>query len=304
MRIRDLTVPESKLFLKSEYGPLSHDWPVVAFTVPALKNKLDREYQTGRDFIVYTGTSGQNTADVNDRSRLLSVAEIDRTRTYRTQDVIPRESWDWASQNYPGQWEYAFRVLRGWDIPSRPWTGEVIGASYSKMGHYPYRSTALEVEGADREALLDVELSPLDGIDFAKKGTDLEIPDLLRPENTVINQEALRLANLVWSRVELSGQVVKLTAPIRSAPTNLLLQIANLLNQTPLTCALCGGLMELRPQNKLLQPSGDRADSGKGDYGPDNYQLVHLACNLGKNNATFEQFQDWLDLVRRAVIRD
>jgi hypothetical protein len=60
--------------------------------------------------------------------------------------------------------------------------------------------------------------------------------------------------------------------------------------------------MELRPANKLLQPSGDRKDSSKGDYGPENYQLVHLACNLGKNNATYEQFQEWIEIVRRAVI--
>lgn len=302
MKLRDLATTESKLFLKSEYGPLSKDWPVVAFTVPALKNKLDREYRTGRDFIVYTGTGGPNTESERDRGRLLSVVDVDTTKTYRTQEVIPAESWDWAASKYPGQWEYAFRALRGWDIASRPWTGEVIPTSYSKMGHYPHRSTVLEVRDADREALLDIELIPLENIDIVSNKDLIGVPELLRDENRTLNQEATRLADLVWSRVRLSGQVVQAIAPIRSAPTDLLLQIANLLCQKPLTCALCGGLMTLQPKNKLLQPSGDRKDSSNTDYGPSNYQLVHLACNLGKNSASEEDFQGWLDVVRRALI--
>jgi hypothetical protein len=59
--------------------------------------------------------------------------------------------------------------------------------------------------------------------------------------------------------------------------------------------------MELKSENKLLKVSGDRKDSALGDYGPSNYQLVHLACNYAKNNASEEQFQEWIDVVRSAV---
>ena len=52
--------------------------------------------------------------------------------------------------------------------------------------------------------------------------------------------------------------------------------------------------MHIKPQNKLLKPSPDRIDSSDGDYGPKNFQLAHLACNLGKNNATTAE----LDLLR------
>jgi hypothetical protein len=301
MKIRDLVTNESKLFLKSEYGPLSEGWPVVAFSATALKNKIEREYRTGRDFIVYTGTGGPQTEDMNDRSRLLSIVEIDTTRTYHTADVIPQSSWDWATSKYPGQWESAFRAIRGWDIPTRPWTGDVLPNSYPKMGRRPYRGMVLELEGSDREALLDTEVVLIPDIDVFRGDGALGMPELLRSENLLLNQEANRLADLVYSRVQLSGQVVQHTAPIRTAPTDLLLQIANLLHQSPLTCGLCGGVMTLRPKNKLLQPSGDRRDSSLGDYGPNNYQLVHLACNLGKNSASEEQFQEWLEVVRVAT---
>jgi hypothetical protein len=299
--LRDFATVESRLYLKSEYGPLSTAWPVVAFTATALKNKLEREYRTGRDFIVYTGTSGQQTEDEGDRGRLLSIVDINTTRTYRTADVIPGASWDWATTHYPGQWQNAFEAVRGWDIPSRPLCSQVLGEAYSKMGRYPYRGMVLELDGDHREAILDLEIVPVEGLGLRKSDGALDIPSLLRPENQLINQEASRLAALVYSRVQLSGQVIQSTAPIRNAPIDLLLQIANLLKQSPLTCALCGGELPLKPANKLLQPSGDRKDSSSGDYGPDNYQLVHLACNLGKNSASGEQFQEWLNVIRKAV---
>ena len=56
--------------------------------------------------------------------------------------------------------------------------------------------------------------------------------------------------------------------------------------------------MHLQPSNKLLQPSPDRIDSNAASYGPENFQLVHLACNLGKNNATAAQFEEWLQIVK------
>jgi len=58
--------------------------------------------------------------------------------------------------------------------------------------------------------------------------------------------------------------------------------------------------MYLRPTNKLLQRSPDRIDSKVGDYGPENFQLVYLACNFGKNNATESQFDEWLQIVKSA----
>lgn len=102
------------------------------------------------------------------------------------------------------------------------------------------------------------------------------------------------------SRVTASGAIFQGKRPDREAPVDFLLQVAKLLKTTPLTCALCGGLMYLKPANKLLQPSPDRIDSKLGDYGPANFQLAHLACNLGKNNASEAQFHEWLEIAKAA----
>ena len=127
----------------------------------------------------------------------------------------------------------------------------------------------------------------------------MDLNELLKDK--ILNEEALRIAALVNSRVTASGSIFQGKKPDRQAPLDFLLQVARLLKVKPLTCALCGGLMQLKPANKLLQPSPDRIDSAIGDYGPQNFQLAHLACNLGKNNATEAQFDEWLQIVKSAT---
>jgi hypothetical protein len=112
----------------------------------------------------------------------------------------------------------------------------------------------------------------------------------------VLNEEAVRIAALIHNRVDASGSVQTHIAPLRNAPTDLTLLVAEKLREQPLSCALCGGLMFLQPANKLLQPSPDRIDSKCGSYGRENFQLAHLACNLAKNDATVAQFQEWLNI--------
>ena len=298
-RIRDIAQPDSKFFLKSEWGPLSDFWPVVAFSPLSLKSKIQRQYRSSSDLIIYTGTQGKDTSDEAQRGRLLSVVRIDKTNTYDTGKVIPAASWAWANVNYPGRWPYAFKVLQGWSIVDPPRSTDAIPHAYSHIGQYPYKGNVLEIEGSDREALLDLVISPLELTNVSTADGTLSLNDLLKDK--VLNEEAVRIAALVSSRVTASGTIFQGKRPDRSAPINFVLRVAELLRATPLTCALCGGLMYLKPANKLLQPSPDRIDSKVGDYGPENFQLVHLACNLGKNNAAESQFDEWLQIVKSAT---
>ncbi|MGB0065231.1 MAG: hypothetical protein WBP85_12360 [Terracidiphilus sp.] len=296
LRLHDIAQPDSKFFLKSEWGPLSDFWPVVAFSPVSLKSKIQRQYRSSSDFIVYTGTQGRDTSEEAHRSRLLSLVRIDKTRTYDTSDVIPPASWAWAQENHPGRWPFAFKVLQGWSIVDPPRSTDLIPVAYSQIGQYPYKGNVLEIEGAEREALLDLEISPLELTNVSKAHGTISLNDLLKDK--ILNEEAVRIAALVNSRVTASGTIFQGKKPDRSAPTDFILKVAELLRATPLTCALCGGLMYLKPANRLLQPSPDRIDSKVGDYGPANFQLVHLACNLGKNSATEAQFNEWLQIVK------
>jgi hypothetical protein len=64
-------------------------------------------------------------------------------------------------------------------------------------------------------------------------------------------------------------------------------------------CALCDKRILLNPTNKLLQLSRDRADSANKIYDWQNTQLTHLACNLGKSDATADEWQYYLAMVRQ-----
>ena len=63
-------------------------------------------------------------------------------------------------------------------------------------------------------------------------------------------------------------------------------------------CALCDRQIPLKPENKLLQMSRDRTDSANKAYDWRNTRLTHLACNLGKSDATVDQWRDYLTLIQ------
>ncbi|WP_419804086.1 hypothetical protein [Terriglobus sp.] len=293
MTLNEVASSSAKLLLKSEYGPISSYWPVVAFSQASFETQIRRNYQTGRDFVVYLGTKDEKTIKREDRGALLSVVEIDTTRTYDTYNHISPDAKAWASKDYPGQWLRCFRALRAFDLPSRPIADQLLPNTNRNMWHVPFR----EVIDQDRMALLALPVLPVPNIDvFARSHKPIDVTDLLRSENKLASQEAVRLADLVMNRVMTSGELVQHRAPLRTAPTDLQIQILSLLLRKPLLCSLCNGEMPLSTENKLLRISGDRKDSSLGDYGPDNYQLVHLGCNFAKNNATEEQFRNWLEI--------
>ena len=64
-------------------------------------------------------------------------------------------------------------------------------------------------------------------------------------------------------------------------------------------CALCDRPIPLKPENPLLQMSRDRTDSANKVYDWQNTRLTHLACNLGKSDATVEEWRDYLALLRQ-----
>ncbi|WP_089408967.1 hypothetical protein [Granulicella rosea] len=291
--VASLAQPDSRFFLKSEYGPLSTDWPVVAFSSRSVGDRIQANFRPDRDFIVYTGTGDKKTADPSHRSRLLSIMRIDTTQIQATSELIPEESWAWASGRYPGQWENCFRADAGWNFLSLPYSRETLPVTYPKIGLH--RGDVLEITSPELGGLLNQRLVPL-VLQPVKEQQDASPATTLPPD---LLSEARRIASLIFARVSISGETVSRTAPERTAPDDLVPNIHHLLQADPLLCYLCGGAMQIRPTNRLFQPSPDRIDSALGDYGPDNLRLAHLACNLGKNAASVDEFQESLEMMRQ-----
>ena len=95
MRLRDLIKPDGKVFLKSEWAPASSYWPAVSYSKRTVGEFLRREFQPGRDAIIYVGTSNPlTTEDPQHRQRLLSVVSVEPNQALETRECIPQESWE------------------------------------------------------------------------------------------------------------------------------------------------------------------------------------------------------------------
>ena len=72
--VAELASPESRFFLKSEWGPISEKWPALSFSKRSVGDYLNREYNPARDFILYAGTSNPERTEIpGHRQRLLSI---------------------------------------------------------------------------------------------------------------------------------------------------------------------------------------------------------------------------------------
>ncbi len=162
MLIRDLVRPDSRVFLKSEWGPASEYWPAVSFSKRAVGRKIRSIYLPGRDFVVYVGTSNAaNTREAAHRSRLLSVASIDHRHEYKTWELIPEESWKEAQTEHGDRWLYSFAISAAWDIKDLPLASALVPHAYSQLGNPANFGSIVELDAAERDAILGLSLEPV-----------------------------------------------------------------------------------------------------------------------------------------------
>ena len=109
-----------------------------------------------------------------------------------------------------------------------------------------------------------------------------------------------RLVKLIREDVKRAGDELVGVYPVRSAPEEdrLFNALMGKWHDQDGLCALCGGVIPLKPNNRLFQMSRDRADSAVKVYDATNLQLTHLGCNLAKNDATLAEWQVFLAMLR------
>ncbi len=106
MHLRDVTTPDSKFYLKSEWGPTHDGWPVVFFSKQAVGRRMREVYDPTKDFVIYVGTTNRNnTPDAAHRSCFLSLVSMDLRTEYLTRDLIPPESWSWSQREHGERWD-------------------------------------------------------------------------------------------------------------------------------------------------------------------------------------------------------
>ena len=303
MLLQNLVSPNSKFFLKSEWGPVSDDWPAVSFSKQSVGRRMRGIYDPSRDFAIYVGTtSPANTPDPAHRSRLLSLVAMNLSMEYKTRDLIPPESWAWSQQEHGDRWMYAFAITRAWTCDGFPTAHEYTPRSYRALGNPANFGSFVQLDADEVQAIRDIELTE---VSLKKQAPALkaEVRARLLDAPDALKQEIYRWASLIDQRVAASNTPLTRWNPAREA--NPKLETMEMLfkkwEEQRGTCGLCQRPIAMPKRPGLLQPSIDRIDSTKIDYQTENVHITHLGCNYAKNKFTIDEFEDWLEVVSGGI---
>lgn len=103
MKLVEITSPNTRLFAKSEFGPVHTGWPGLSFSHHKIATDFAALYRQDRDFVIYVGTGDPEKTEAPEHRRaLLSIAAIEPSSPIRTKDMVAVETWGrvvhkWAS---------------------------------------------------------------------------------------------------------------------------------------------------------------------------------------------------------------
>jgi hypothetical protein len=56
MKLSEIVSPDTRLFVKSEFGPAGKHWPALSFSSHKVVADFRTVYRPGIDFVIYVGT--------------------------------------------------------------------------------------------------------------------------------------------------------------------------------------------------------------------------------------------------------
>lgn len=298
MKLADICSEQTRLFVKSEFGPASDDWPALSFSGQKIAKDFSNDYRPERDFIVYVGTADPTrTENPVHRQRLLSIVQVEPRTLISTRDLVPDLVWQKAVRQFGVRWEWSLPILKTYDIAGFPLASNTVPVSYASLGKLSSLGRCVPVEASERERFLDLDIEPvtLTLSDRAKTAINLNASD------KDLRQALSRLMAGIKADVARAGSATRGTAPQRDVPpdSDIFMMLNIRWNEQKGLCALCDKIIPLKPTNRLLQISRDRTDSRNTTYDWHNTRLTHLACNLGKNDGTLAEWQEYLAMIRQ-----
>ncbi|AWN50254.1 hypothetical protein DK419_25910 [Methylobacterium terrae] len=298
-------MPNGRIFLKSEWAPISDYWPALSFSKMSIGQYLSKEFRPGRDILIYVGTSGPETENPEHKSRLISAIVPEPNQILETRRIIPAESWAASVEMHGGdKWPHSLAVVRAASIegPPFPLARQIIPRAYSAFAVGAGRGGVVEALDDERAAVMvlpvrELPLNLTPAVQAYLQFRESVAVDLPRD----VRQEATRMANRIIDRVKKGGEERVTINPIRSAPlfTDLYALLTRIWRQKQGgRCALCGAPLLPGTENPMMQASADRIDSANGAYDDTNVQVTHLACNWAKNKYGVAEFEEWVDAIR------
>ena len=304
MKIRDLMKTDGRIFFKSGWGQIKNDWPCVSFSHGSVGDFLQRNFEVGRDILIYVGTSDPKfTKNPDHRQRLITAVSIDPTRILDTKNFVSPETWKIAVEEFgEKRWASSMQIneVAYFINPKFPSAKKYIPLTYNMFSKLPNRGKVVEVKESEYDVVynLNIEIIELKRTDQAKDYT--ESKQIILNLDKKIKTDITRMTDLILNRVNQSGKSVIKNNPQRTA-SDFLGTFYTILEKWKTQtdkCALCNGILFPNTDNQLLQTSVDRIDSENIAYDKDNIQITHLGCNFAKNQFSTEKFNEWLKIVR------
>src|SRR6185437_6729659 len=165
----------------------------------------------------------------------------------------------------------------------------LIPNTYRLLGKMWNLGNVVEVVDAERDALLQLEIVPVElqlqdaALAFDDKRSVLSL-------DASIRREIGRIASILIERAKRGGTESVRTNPARLVDSDIQILLAKKWQEQKGCCPLCGGALVIGGTNKLLQASADRIDSGLPSYDSKNVHITHLGCNLAKNDVSTAEF--------------
>jgi hypothetical protein len=298
MILSEILASDGRVFLKSEWGPISDHWPAVSFSDAAVGKYLRGNFRPKSDILLYIGTSdATRTKQPEHRKRILSAVKVEPNRIFATHQLIPPDSWYDAQKDFKGKWEFSLAVWDAWQLDGFPWASDFMPESYSSLGASKNWGNVVEIVPAERNLLLSLHVTPVQlkhqpaALEFMRARQFID-------QERSVKDEVQRMATGIFQRENGSETESTRTNALRVVVGNLSFWLNEKWEQQRGLCKLCNGILVKGGMNKLLQASPDRIDSADPRYSRENVQITHLGCNLAKNNVSMGDFAEWLTVVR------
>jgi hypothetical protein len=297
MKLAEIASPDTRLFAKSEFGPASDQWPALSFSSRKIASDFAAIYRQDRDFVVYVGTGDpEKTEKPEHRQRLLSVLTVEPRAPISTRELVPAETWKSTIRRWGNRREWSLPITTTYDVAGFPLAREKIPLTYRSLGNLPSLGRCVPVQQTEYQTIFDLGLNPV-ALDLGERA------QVAMRHNKELREELTRLVELIKQDVARATAARTGVYPVRNLPndSDIFTMLLERWKQQEGICTLCDRPIPLKPPNKLFQMSRDRTVSANKTYAWENTRLTHLACNLGKSDATLAEWQDYLTLIRSGI---
>jgi hypothetical protein len=245
----DLLAADGKVFLKSEFAPISNEWPAVSFTNEAPARAFARSFDPVKDLVIFSGTQTKDTSSEH-RAKLLSAARLSGGLV-DSRLVVPLKNLNLFQGINASRYLWSIPATEAWEFVDLPSARQVVGQKYKVLGLGLARQSGIQLSRGDLEDLRHLRIRPI--LLRVLQTDDLETPGLKES----VNGQLVRILASLRSRAQQGGSLVTRIAPLRICKLKMA-DLEQMWRSQGGKCNLCKGPLPDSGSNILLQVSADR----------------------------------------------